>query len=269
MIGVLAAFLTHAVGAARREPNEEAQEFFTLVEQATPRFLKRPYGESSGNRPRRSKAIGDRRRPSIPGDETMTGGRLGRVASYVEDEDRSASLTAMASRTWDISAEIAFHKRHGKWATVTAVQPPGRYGALKLDETQVTGFTEKPQGTATGALPAESANARRWLKRPCAFTNESIKAKYSTNIPSWLGRPIIRYPQDIIVMQELIWSIQPDLIIETSIARRLTRVSASMLELNAACGGPQGCRSGGCGHRHSIRRGALDRNATRAAVGAR
>ena len=56
---------------------------------------------------------------------------------------------------------------------------------------------------------------------------------------SWLGRPIIQLPQDVFAMQELIWSIQPDLIIETGIAHGGSLIfSASMLELNAACGGP-------------------------------
>jgi len=80
------------------------------------------------------------------GDETMTGGRLGRVASYIEDEDAFCFTYGDGVADLDISGEIAFHKRHGKWATVTAVQPPGRYGALKLDEAEVTGFTEKPEG---------------------------------------------------------------------------------------------------------------------------
>jgi len=72
-----------------------------------------------------------------------------------------------------------------------------------------------------------------------AFTKASTAPKYSYNF-SWLGRPIIQYPQDIIAMQELTWSIQPDLIIETGIAHGGSLIfSASMLELNAACGGPQ------------------------------
>ena len=70
------------------------------------------------------------------------------------------------------------------------------------------------------------------------FMATSIAAKYSYNF-SWLGRPIIQYPQDIVAMQELIWSLQPDLIIETGIAHGGSVIfSASMLELNAACGGP-------------------------------
>lgn len=70
------------------------------------------------------------------------------------------------------------------------------------------------------------------------FTLSSAKAMYSYNF-SWMGRPIIQYPQDIIGMQELIWSVQPDLIIETGIAHGGSLIfSASMLELNAGCGGP-------------------------------
>ncbi len=63
--------------------------------------------------------------------------------------------------------------------------------------------------------------------------------KYSYHF-EWLGRPIIQYPQDILAMQELIWSIQPDLIIETGIAHGGSLIfSASILELNAICGGCQ------------------------------
>ncbi len=69
--------------------------------------------------------------------------------------------------------------------------------------------------------------------------NKANKGKYSYHF-EWLGRPVIQYPQDVIAMQELIWSIQPDLIIETGIAHGGSLIfSASMLELNAICGGCQ------------------------------
>lgn len=69
------------------------------------------------------------------------------------------------------------------------------------------------------------------------FMAASVAPKYSYNF-SWLGRPIIQYPQDIVAMQELIWKVQPDLIIETGIAHGGSLIfSASMLELNAICGG--------------------------------
>lgn len=70
------------------------------------------------------------------------------------------------------------------------------------------------------------------------FMDASTLPKYSYNF-SWLGRPIIQYPQDIVAMQELIWRVQPTLIIEAGIAHGGSLIFfASMLELNASCGGP-------------------------------
>lgn len=74
--------------------------------------------------------------------------------------------------------------------------------------------------------------SREWINRAASH-------KYTYNF-NWLGRPIIQLPQDIVAMQEIIWSTQPDLIIETGIAHGGSLIFyASMLELNAACGGPQ------------------------------
>ncbi len=68
------------------------------------------------------------------------------------------------------------------------------------------------------------------------------KYNYSYNF-TWLGRPIIQYPQDIVAMQELVWRVQPELIIETGVAHGGSLILfASLLELNAACGGPQEAR---------------------------
>ena len=80
------------------------------------------------------------------GAETLTGGRLRRVAEYVKDEEAFCFTYGDGVSDLDISAEISFHKQHGKLATVAAVQPPGRYGALRLDGSSVSGFTEKPRG---------------------------------------------------------------------------------------------------------------------------
>jgi cephalosporin hydroxylase len=72
-----------------------------------------------------------------------------------------------------------------------------------------------------------------------AFMKSSLRPQYSYNF-TWLGRPIIQYPQDMMAMQEIIWAVQPDLIIETGIAHGGSLIfSAAMLELNAACGGSQ------------------------------
>jgi glucose-1-phosphate cytidylyltransferase len=79
------------------------------------------------------------------GDATLTGGRLLRVRDYLDDD--SFCLTyGDGLADVDIGALVDFHRSHGKAATITAVQPPGRYGRLELDDWQVRGFTEKPQG---------------------------------------------------------------------------------------------------------------------------
>lgn len=80
------------------------------------------------------------------GEDTMTGGRLKRVAKYVEHEEAFCFTYGDGVADVNIGATIRFHGEHGKWATVTAVQPPGRYGALQMSDDQVTGFTEKPRG---------------------------------------------------------------------------------------------------------------------------
>lgn len=80
------------------------------------------------------------------GDDTLTGGRLKRVFDYVKDEDAFCFTYGDGVADVDVSAEIAFHQQHGKLATVVAVRPPGRYGALQMDGVRVAGFTEKPRG---------------------------------------------------------------------------------------------------------------------------
>ena len=80
------------------------------------------------------------------GDDTLTGGRLKRAANYVLDEECFCFTYGDGVADIDVTAQLAFHRQHGKWATVTAVQPPGRYGALQMRGTAVTGFTEKPRG---------------------------------------------------------------------------------------------------------------------------
>ncbi len=79
------------------------------------------------------------------GEATLTGGRLLRVRDYLEDAPFCLTYGDGLADV-DISASIRFHRAHGKAATITAVQPPGRYGRLDLDDWQVRGFVEKPQG---------------------------------------------------------------------------------------------------------------------------
>ncbi len=80
------------------------------------------------------------------GEGTLTGGRLKRVVDYVEGEDEFCMTYGDGLSDVDISATITFHREHGRLATVTAVKPPGRFGALELEGQRVTGFMEKPTG---------------------------------------------------------------------------------------------------------------------------
>ena len=79
------------------------------------------------------------------GEDTMTGGRIKRVAQYVGEEDFCCTYGDGISDV-NITALIGFHKQHGKLATLAATQPPGRFGALKLSGNNILSFQEKPQG---------------------------------------------------------------------------------------------------------------------------
>jgi glucose-1-phosphate cytidylyltransferase len=110
------------------------------------------------------------------GEETGTGGRLKRVASYLGDEPFCFTYGDGVSDL-DIAATIDFHRSAGTLATVTTVQPPGRYGALQLDEGRVRGFREKPRGDGgwinggffvlqPGALELIDGDATVWEREP-------------------------------------------------------------------------------------------------------
>jgi glucose-1-phosphate cytidylyltransferase len=80
------------------------------------------------------------------GDETMTGGRLKRVRRYLADGEPFCFTYGDGVADIDIGELVEFHRSSGKLATVTAVQPPGRYGALDCNGDSVLGFVEKPKG---------------------------------------------------------------------------------------------------------------------------
>lgn len=81
------------------------------------------------------------------GDQTMTGGRLRRVLRYIDSDETFCMTYGDGLSDVNISATIAFHRSHGKLATLVAVRPPGRFGALDIDEgLRVRRFTEKPNG---------------------------------------------------------------------------------------------------------------------------
>lgn len=112
------------------------------------------------------------------GDDTMTGGRLKRVADYVKDEEAFCFTYGDGVANIDIGAQIAFHKQHGKHATVTAVQPPGRYGALNMDGDVVRGFIEKPQGDGG------------WINGGFFVLSPGCLDLVADDMTSWEGEPL-------------------------------------------------------------------------------
>lgn len=80
------------------------------------------------------------------GAETMTGGRVKAVRQFLDADEPFCLTYGDGVADIDIAAEVAFHKKHGKLATVAGVIPPGRYGALELDGDRVERFREKPPG---------------------------------------------------------------------------------------------------------------------------
>ena len=80
------------------------------------------------------------------GDHTLTGGRLKRVEEYVKDEEAFCFTYGDGVGTINIGELLAFHKSHGKDATLTATFPPGRFGAIDIQNSQITSFQEKPRG---------------------------------------------------------------------------------------------------------------------------
>lgn len=112
------------------------------------------------------------------GENTMTGGRLKRIASYVKDEDAFCFTYGDGVADIDISALIKFHKGHGKTATVTAVQPAGRYGALDMNKNRVNGFIEKPQGDGG------------WINGGFFVLSPSSVELIDNDGSSWEGKPL-------------------------------------------------------------------------------
>jgi len=80
------------------------------------------------------------------GENTMTGGRLKSVKNYVKNEQAFCFTYGDGLSNVNITKLIEFHKKHGKDATLTGVYPPGRFGALDVQDNQIKQFTEKPKG---------------------------------------------------------------------------------------------------------------------------
>ena len=112
------------------------------------------------------------------GELTMTGGRLKRVQEYLGDEDFCFTYGDGVANI-DINALIDHHNFHGRKATVTAVQPPGRYGSLQLnDDCLVEGFQEKPQGDGG------------WINGGFFVLNPSVLDHISDDSTVWEQEPL-------------------------------------------------------------------------------
>lgn len=118
------------------------------------------------------------------GDETMTGGRLRRVKDYVKDEDAFCFTYGDGIADINVSSLINFHKRHGKLATITAVQPPGRYGALNIQGAQVKGFYEKPKGDGG------------WINGGFFVLSPKCLNYIQDDLSSWEGKPLKQLAKD-------------------------------------------------------------------------
>lgn len=112
------------------------------------------------------------------GENTMTGGRLRRVRDYVKDEEAFCFTYGDGLANINITEQVAFHRSHGKLATVTAVQPPGRYGALDMDGTSIRGFIEKPQGDGG------------WINGGYFVLSPKVIDEIDGDSSSWEGTPL-------------------------------------------------------------------------------
>lgn len=122
------------------------------------------------------------------GEETLTGGRLKRVSDYVKNEEAFCFTYGDGVADVNVSSLIDFHQKHGKLATVTAVQPPGRYGALNMQDSLVKGFTEKPKGDGG------------WINGGFFVLSPECLKYIQDDRSSWEGEPLTNLANDIELM---------------------------------------------------------------------
>jgi len=119
------------------------------------------------------------------GENTLTGGRLKRVKDYIKDEQFFCFTYGDGVGDVDIASLIKFHKRHGKQATLTATRPPGRYGALDLDENDsVERFQEKPQGDGS------------WINGGYFVLHPNVLDRIADDTTSWEAEPLVGLAKD-------------------------------------------------------------------------
>jgi len=146
------------------------------------------------------------------GEKTMTGGRLKRVADYIGDETFCLTYGDGVSDI-DITASIAWHKAHGKLATLSAVQSPGRFGAFTLhaDNAAVESFAEKPKGDGAwinggffvlepGVMDFIEGDATVWEREPMETLAKSDQLRAWKHDAFWQSMDTLR---DKMVLEDL------------------------------------------------------------------
>ncbi len=119
------------------------------------------------------------------GENTMTGGRLKRVAGYLKDEAAFCFTYGDGVSDVDITALISFHQQHGRQATLTATRPPGRYGALKFGPNDsVDHFQEKPDGDGS------------WVNGGFFVLHPSVIDRIEDDSSSWEGAALSGLAKD-------------------------------------------------------------------------
>lgn len=117
------------------------------------------------------------------GEETLTGGRLKRVREHLGNDPFCFTYGDGVSDI-DIGALVEFHRSHGKAATVTAIQPPGRYGALNIEGRAVSSFQEKPAGDGA------------WINGGYFVLNPSVIDYIDGDFTSWEEEPLMRLARE-------------------------------------------------------------------------
>lgn len=117
------------------------------------------------------------------GEETLTGGRLRRIREHLGNEPFCFTYGDGLSNV-DIGELIRFHRDHGRLATVTAIQPPGRYGALDIDGDAVANFKEKPVGDGA------------WINGGYFVLNPAVIDNIDGDQSSWEGEPLMRLARE-------------------------------------------------------------------------
>jgi glucose-1-phosphate cytidylyltransferase len=114
------------------------------------------------------------------GENTLTGGRLKRVANYIKDEDAFCFTYGDGVSNINVETLINFHYKHGKKATISAIKPPSRYGSLNISRTSVMDFQEKPIGEGA------------WINGGFFVLNPSVLELIDGDQSTWEGAPLQR-----------------------------------------------------------------------------